>query len=277
MNQRIFVSKARSIFSDNAGIRKLPHQRSGKFLDEGRLGLVPAGETRVFQRPIRRQFAEYHICILLDCSGSMQEGEDILDEEGKYVTSVSRLEVASLSTHALAYSLKHSGARVDVIGFNSRIKLFDPKLYENAESFYGYTYRFSKAFGNDNCDATAIKRGREFLMKSPAAGKILLVLSDGVPTCVWSCAHPFRDSDSENEWPIEPGGGCLARSRGPERELKHQIKLTHDEKRIELLSVGIMTDEPVKFYGQKKTRVISHLSELYSEMANMLEKNIIRG
>lgn len=291
MNQRIFIAKARSILSDNAGVRKLPHQRTGKFLDESRLGLVHAGEKRVFQKPIKRQFSEYHICILLDCSGSMQEGHESYDEQGNYY-SISKLEVASMATHALAYSLELAGAKVDIIGFNSLFKHYPKSVYQNSKDFYSTNYLSASMYGGDNCDSGAVRMGRDFLQKKQAPGKIMIVLSDGAPTCRGICETYWKKDTAEREErtrSLSTQGFSDPKDECPSRKFKDK----HDyvdaglslEKEIEItrkagiltFAIGIMTNDPVQYYGEKNTRVVNDLNNLYSEMANVLEKNIVRG
>lgn len=242
----MFVVKAISVLADNAGVRKIPRQRSGKFLDEARLGLVPAGETRIFQRAQKKQFHEYSVSLLIDVSGSM---------------SGSKLDVACKCTHALEYALTRAGAEVDVFAFNGDYKEVTPKVVQDPDAFYKAMLAQCHEYGGDNNDADAVRITAGKLLMKRQPGKILLVLSDGQPA---------------------PGGGPIARmiknnNRGDSGiDLKHAVEETR-KKGITCLAVGVLTSCPREYYGEHHTAVVRDLKELYPSMAKILERNIQRG
>ena len=247
MNQSTFISKAKSVLKDNAGVRKLPHQRHGKFLDEAHLGLVRAGETRIFQKSIKRQFFDYHVCIVMDCSGSMG-GE--------------KIEYAVYSTHALAHALKQAGAKVDVFTFNRLYKKIDESIYGDPKVFYHQGLKEVDGWqGGGNHDHYAVEMTRQFMMKENRPGKIMLVISDGEPIC-GSCKEK----------------GCIPEGVRDlyEIALKKAIKNSRNSG-ISTLAIGIMSEAARRFYGERQSRIIGNLDSLYSEMAGLLEKNIVRG
>lgn len=233
MSQRVFITKARSILSDNAGVRKLPNQRSGKWLDESRLGLVKAGETRVFQKPLHRQFSQYHVTLLVDCSGSMAD-----------CNPPTKLEYAVWCSHALAYALKEAGALIDVILFAEHTMKLEAKTFLNAEQLNVDAHAFCNSYGGDTLEGHAMKFAIENALASHAQGKIIMSMVDG-----------------------GPGDGMLLR-----QEIKKARKAG-----ILTLGVGILSDQPKYFYGENHTALVSNLKELYSSMAKLIEKNIVRG
>lgn len=246
MDQRMFVVKAISVLADNAGVRKIPRQRSGKFLDESRLGLVPAGETRIFQRAQKKQFHEYAVSLLIDVSGSM---------------SGTKLDVACKCTHALEYALTRAGAEVDVYAFNGDYKHVKPEVVRDPMMFHKKMAEQLGAYGAHNNDADAVRLTAEKLLMRREPGKILLVLSDGQPAA---------------------GNGPISRmikngNRGnDETDLINAVNETR-KKGITCLAVGILTTCPEHYYGQHHTAIVRDLNELYPSMAKILERNIQRG
>lgn len=241
----MFVVKAISVLADNAGVRKIPRQRSGKYLDEARLGLVPAGETRIFQRAQKKQFHEYTVSLLIDVSGSM---------------SGQKLDVACKCTHALEYALRRAGAEVDVFAFNGDYRYVKPQVVQDPEKFYKEMNRQRGEYGGDNNDADAIRLTANKLAARTQPGKILMVLSDGLPA---------------------PGCGPISKmiknnNRGDVNDLKHAVEETR-AKGITCLAVGVLTDCPVHYYGSHHTAIVKDLKELYPSMAKILERNIQRG
>jgi len=246
MDQRMFVVKAISVLADNAGVRKIPRQRSGKFLDESRLGLVPAGETRIFQRAQKKQFHEYAVSLLIDVSGSM---------------SGSKLDVACKCTHALEYALTRAGAAVDVFAFNGDYRYVPPATVRDPDLFHKKMAEQLSAYGGINNDADAVRLTAEKLLARREPGKILMVLSDGQPA---------------------PGNGPITKMikngnrNNADADLINSVSETR-AKGITCLAVGILTDCPKQYYGSHHTAVVRDLSELYRSMAKILERNIQRG
>lgn len=249
----MFVVKTISILADNAGVRRIPRQRSGKFLDEARLGLVPAGETRIFARTQKKTFHEYRIALLVDCSGSMGSGKG------------SKLEVAAQCTHALEYALTRAGAQVDVYTFNGDYQEVPKKTVRDQNEMYRFCHATESRYGGDNNDADAVRITTRKLSGATEPGKILMVLSDGQPA---------------------PGCGPIIKILG-KVGLKQSRKDSEDDLRasvlearkqgIVCLAVGILTNAPVNYYGKHHTSVVSDLNQLYSSMSKMLEQNIQRG
>lgn len=259
MNQSMFINKARSILSDNAGIRRLPNQRSGKFLDESRLGLVKAGHTRVFQKPVRRQFYDYHICIAIDCSGSMA-GE--------------KMRSASWATHATARALEISGAHISVIAFARLVVEIPKAIWSNPSKMLEFCAKFMEirlenergeylnTNGGGNHDWEAIIKSTNLLLEKSSPGKIMLVMSDGLPSCGFGQKYC--------------SSYCLEGNKGMDK-MMHQVIADARNKGITVLAIGIYQDTSIKYYGARQTRVINSVNQLYSEMASILEKNIVRG
>ena len=244
----MFIQKARTILSDNAGIRRLPHCRNGPYLDEPRLGLVPAGESRIFARPLRRQYHSYHVGLLVDCSGSMS---------GK------KIETAATAIHALAWALQQAGAAVTVWGFNCVLREWKEKEIENLKEFSKACDQFMEETGYGNHDSYHLRTVGQLLAARSEPGQLLIVLSDGHPTCDkgTDCAYPG------NKW----------KSRSPEAKKALSTAVRQLSRRLTLLAVGIRTEAPREFYGEHRTIVLQDLAGLYGLLMAWLERHFIRG
>lgn len=252
----MFVVKTVSILADNAGTRRIPRQRSGKFLDEARLGLVPAGETRVFARAQKKQFHDYRVSLLVDVSGSM---------------SGSKLTIAAKCTHALEYALVRAGSKVDTYLFNGDFQKLKPEVTRDNTKLYQAAREQLDRWGGINNDADAVRLVTKDLIAQHEPGKILLVLSDGQPA-PGGAECPIVKMISK----VRGSSGKGKREDDSEEDLRNAVAEARNVG-IVCLAVGIETSDPVKYYGKHHTAVVNDLKNLYSSMAKLLEQNIQRG
>lgn len=163
MNQGTFISRIRSILNDNEGKRWHPAQRYGPALDEPRLALVPAGSRRVFRRPAERLFPEYHVCLMIDASGSMDG---------------SRIEQACVTAHSVHYGLLVSGVKsVKTMAFSNDVWDVSVPSKHDVRKLFSAVTKTSK-FGHSTCDYGAVSHGTKVLESKPG-GRILCMITDG--------------------------------------------------------------------------------------------------
>lgn len=244
MKQGIFIEKCRGIFSDNDGVRFIPRQKFGSALDIQRVALADAGETRIFAKAEKRQFADYQICFVMDCSGSM-DGD--------------RINILIQACHAMAYALTVAGATISGISFNASVSPVTKEELFNHKKLNEVLKKRLREEGGCNRDGYALKIAREQMMRaSHSPAKIIVVFSDGQPAC---CRH--------HETKEEKAVGQYA-------YLTQQIRVTRANG-IEVLAVDIEQGSAHAYYGKAKTVFVDKLDTLYQETMSLLERNIRRG
>jgi len=170
MRQRVFTERVRSVLADNAGLRRRPRQARGKWVDGARLALVGVGERRVFAKPERRQWHDYHVVLLLDCSGSMHSNDG-----GTFRAAVE-------AVHALAYALGQAGATVEVVGYNAGVAVMPASvLAARPGSGEARAWARGGALREDGDTRThlAIAKARALFEQRGAPGRIMVELTDG--------------------------------------------------------------------------------------------------
>ena len=258
MNQHTFISRVRSILSDNNAPRMSYAERSGSGIDEGRIALAPTGFNRVFKCKARRKYADYKVTLLVDNSGSMN-GE--------------KMDYAAKVVHALWYALKTAGVTPAVYGFNILFYKIATEYLESISRLYSFMdgrcdssqgVINSHPAGDGNHDGYAVRLAVDsMLADNHEGGKVLLVFSDGSPACCSSgCGNPgcFPCDDAYNLRSDLVKSIAYARRRG-----------------VTCLAVGIRTDAPAKFYGASQSVCVDDLSALYTQTAALLERNLVRG
>lgn len=253
MNSQTFVSRCRSIFSDNAGVRREGAKNSGPFIDEGRLGMLAVGDLRVFAKRVNRTFKDWGIHLLVDCSGSMINGY--------------RIEPCINAVLTLLESLRAAGVgSVTVSGFNQKQHIFDART-QNDKSLLANHLRRAASIedqGNGhagNHDGYAVRQAVRNMQKSREAGKVLLVFSDGKPACDTAiCGHP----------------GCSKSREWLANDLQAAVKEAR-RAGIAALGVGISAEHVKKFYGDAHSTSVNDLSEIFTKTAALLERHIVRG
>lgn len=254
MNQFTFTDRIRSILSDNNAPRLSPAQKSGSGIDEARLALAPAGFARVFKRPVRRQYANYKIALLMDASGSMYED--------------SKLDYACKAVHALHFSLKRSGFKPLTFIFNRVVEAISDDILSSSLTFYDYVNKQTRKpltcskHGDGNHDGFAVQTATKALHAQGDGAKILLVFSDGEPCCFGfeQCLQP----------------GCSTADTNLRSDLRKQISLSR-RSGVTCLSVGICSDSASDYYGEEFSTVVDDLKDLYNLSCTLLSKNIKRG
>ena len=248
MNQFTFIARARDIFLDNAIKRVRLRQERGRMIDKGHLALLETGDSRVLANLKERGEKDYHIDILIDASGSM--------------SGSGKKEFAFTTAHALAYSLLTSGAKVKVYLFNrgfmeSKGYLDLDILSKEYDVFKYQTCSRDLLYLNGNHDGYFVR----LLAEQRISGRrIILVFSDGQPACDNAICGMKGCSDEDKMGSELMSAIAYARRKG-----------------IIMLSVGLLTDSPIRYYGKQYAITVNKLETLYKDTVALLRKYIKRG
>lgn len=250
MNSITFRQKASSVLLDNYGIRKREGQSSGRFLGRN-LALIAARHDRIFAKAEKRRYSKYAIILLLDCSGSMRHTR--------------RIVPACEALYQIRKELNAVGAHTLVCGFNSASELYVPTDYDlsNQDAFNVWgIHKTENPWHYGNHDWKAIERSRNILLGlKEYPGKLIFTFSDGQPTCD---RRPCKID------------GCSNDRKVHEDLLRSEIRRTR-EAGIQVLALGIQTDAPLRFYGERQSSMIENPSHIYSSAANLLTRNLQRA
>lgn len=249
MNAQTFSSKVKSILTDNAGKRRETGHTAGR-LDAGKIAKLACGNGRVFSRSTRSKYSSYAITLLLDASGSMRKH---------------RLNPACRAVARLYGTLTDAGASVSVRPFNAR--LFDPlkpvDLRGDEDRFVIGTRALcldDRKSTHGNHDGYAVEICSRELLARPEPGKVLIVLSDGMPRC-----------DYADDFP-----GCRFKAGDGESNLIANIANAR-KSGVTVLGLGIETDQGKRLYGERAFSYIETPDETFERVAVMLDRNIVRG
>lgn len=262
MNAQTFITRCRSIFSDNAGVRREGAKNSGPFIDEGRLSMLAVGDMRVFAKRVHRQFKDWAVHIMVDCSGSI--GRD--DKE--YALAEAVLSISNALRDAQVGSVTVSGFNQMEQDLERFVKANDSRAFGQHLGGFYRAYHANPG-GHGNHDGFFVRKAARKLAARHEAGKLLLVFSDGQPACdhAGRCAHQ----------------GCCAANEGASRGQKalgaDLTAALREVKRLGVtaLGVGVQSPEVVRFYGDTACAVVTDLRELFSKTAALIERHIIRG
>lgn len=253
MNAGTFIAKCQSIFTDNAGVRRVGGKYSGPFIDEGRLASASVGDLRVFAKRSYRTFKDWGIHILVDCSGSMEGGR--------------RVQPACDAVNKLYAALNKAGVgSVEVSGFNQFLHPYNQAVLQDPREL---TRKITWATRRDipwqmnghagNHDGHAVRETYRKLNKSGSAGKLIIVFSDGRPKCDATrvCTHP----------------GCGYSIGEDLRDAVIQARRSG----VMCLGVGISVSHVKEYYGDAHSTSVYNLDELFTKTSALLQRHIIRG
>lgn len=257
MNASTFVTKCRDILKDNASHRLVGGQRSG-VVDEGRVAMAACGENRIFKRPLARRFASYRVDIMVDASGSMWG-----HGSGK------RWLHAAVAACALYNGLRTSGATVFVHPFSmGLLPPLDMATNETAidsmNAVFRHPVRVTKHGGmtvnaaHGNHDSYCLSTvAAQSIADRKHQGKIVLVLSDGRPSCdYYPCGLPGCHDD---EGPLIVAIEAARRSG------------------LLVFGIGIEAEHTTDIYGERFSAIVEDAVNIYAPCARLLERYIQRG
>jgi cobaltochelatase CobT len=234
--------------------------RSGK-LHSSALSRLKTGDDRVFRRKQVNTTKDVDVTLVIDNSGSM---------------SGSKIRLASLSAFALSSVLERLGINNEVIGFTTGGMPNDAyTTMRQTEVDYGLKYArycttvmpIFKGFGEKmtptvkkrlassslgdgemgaNADGESILIAYKRLMSQKGKGKIMIVLSDGLPA-FYGNANPSKHLEQSVKQ-IEAGG-------------------------VNVIGIGIQTTAVNQFYS--KSIVVNNVNELPTVVAGQLKRALL--
>lgn len=238
--------------------------RTGRLHSGGLAKLVVRNDPRVFRRKHESHSKDVAVCLLDDCSGSMS-GQKVL--------------MAAQASFALSQTLERLQIKHEVLGFTTgstdertyREMLEDQRTsgiqYTRIESLYmpiikAFNERLTtdvrKRFGwlphmdtmRSNVDGECVRIAARRLLARREAGKVLMVLSDGMPASA------------------SPDSGAVT------QDLKDAV-IEVEKAGIKVIGIGIMSNAVERFY--RKRVLVNNINDLpttvIKELRGMLLAN----
>lgn len=254
----VMATKLKRILAASSNVSRYGGYRSGK-LQSSALHRVISGDDRVFTRKVEHNAQETAVSLLIDLSGSMKSGRP------------SRLMLACVSAAVFGETLNRIGINFEIIGFttsmNRRHRYIEPGARRTFDRFSPLdTYEF-KRFGEkysrdskksllsashgrgivcaENIDGESVQIALDRLAVQPERRKILIVLSDGLP----SSGLEDRSVLSRHLYDVVKNG---------------------EKDGFEIIGIGIQTDTVKKYYSNSV--VVKDLSKLPTEVMKRIEE-----
>lgn len=245
-----------------------PDQEEGR-LDRSALYRVEMGDRRVFYRQVETAEDVPAVAILIDESGSMNEG-------GKY--QVARLAaialgetLAKLNVPFAMYGFTndHGGefyatSRNGMGGSNGRslpMNLIEYKAFQ--DRWTTVRTRATQIKGREqNADGDAVDAVARILRSQPADRRILMVLSDGAPAC------PGNRIDADGAYKDYS-------AREVEGEHLKAVVRAVEKSGTEVVGIGILSSAVREFY--RNVAVVNDLNDLPKVVYKSLSQSLIGG
>lgn len=244
------VIAARSMIVWNGGFR------SGK-INQSVLSRLVTGDDHVFRRKQESISKDVAVTLLIDCSGSMA-GE--------------KMDLAAISAYALSTVLNRMGITYEVIGFTTGseevpIPPGKKTSYARYQSIYmpifkSFTDRWDASAKNrlvaaqsyysrtwlwNNVDGECVQIAANRLIARPEKGKIMIVLSDGLP-CADGANHQLSS---------------------------HLAKVVNEvSKKIDIIGIGIKSEYVKRYY--KKWVVLNRIADLPQEVIKSIRGFLLK-
>ena len=231
-----FTAKLKSILRDNAIKR---HAGNKEYGDLDHKKLFKLGTTgKIFKRKAVQSAKQYKLGLVIDCSGSM---------------SGRPMEIAAISAGNLIGAFQEL-IDLEVMTFNAReriLKPFNEKKISSEKIMDVVKHLLIEArmhYAVGNHDHIALKKMVQNLMQSGHGEKILIIISDGQPSC-----------------------GCGQKDCGSATYLDKRLKeelVTAESRGVKVLSVGVGNSRTRDYYKHNKD--IGDIHELYPAIIELL-------
>lgn len=241
---------------------RLVGDRERGILDNSQLYGMRTGNTRVFAERSKEEKLETAVSILVDCSGSMGDGNHF-GERAYYarqtcIALAETFQALQIPFEVLGFTNTHDGrgASHGPGGLKyGRIYPFQFLRFKGfSEPYAPCRARFGSITGmEENSDGEAVLFTARRLAARKEARKLLFVVSDGLPT----------------------GGTCYEL---PSKFLHEAIKRV-SASGIEVYGIGAAYAAVTRFYGKEngaKSIVVTNLSKLASDVYGLVKDRLVR-
>jgi cobalamin biosynthesis protein CobT len=253
--ERMMAARSQSV--------KIPGFRSGR-LHSGSLHRLRVGDDRVFRRKQENISKETAVSLVVDNSGSMN-GE--------------KIQTAMAAAYALSQTLERVGIKHEVIGFTTKeltreqsrelnkeesrvgtdysrsepiympiYKSYDERLTPEVKRRFAATYVYG-GFLRNNIDGESITMASHRLLQQREPRKVMLVLSDGHPSCNGNHSELYSD--------LHDAVDRITRAR------------------IEIVGIGIKSSAVRQFYPQ--SIVLDEIKDLPKTVMGELKRILLGG
>jgi cobalamin biosynthesis protein CobT len=223
LTDKVFKQRLKNIMHDNAYDRRVRGRKRGK-LDMRSLYKVPAKQDNVFTLKQARKNKEYNVMLVVDESGSMNDGKS---------------EIAADCTVFLAKAFAGIHVNTAVIGFNQFISI---RKHWEADIDYNTLHESIRTMNHNrgiayNCDWDALNMAYQMFKKAPKGNNVLVMLSDGAPV---NNKPTFIDATQTS--PIELAAPKNTNSLDYEdKESRHHLHaLVRSNRNVDSIGIGIL-------------------------------------
>lgn len=239
--------------------------RKGRINGNALTRLINTNDDRVFKQKQDAQTKATAVSLVVDCSGSMRSGS----EPGS-----SPITTAAYTAYALAAVLERLSIKCEVSGFTTGDDImFDPNDHASRTVNYsrgsalflpifkGFNERLDPVtkkriasladcrWMSENVDGESVEIAGNRLLQRTEERKILIVLSDGLPSCTPGSTSALRTHLAKVVKTFEKGG-------------------------VDVLGIGIEDDNVRKFYS--KCVVLNNVGELPTRVIGEVKKLLMK-
>jgi Mg-chelatase subunit ChlD len=251
MDDKVFRARLSSIMLDNKYDRRLKGRTRGK-LDMKALYKVPTLARSVFTQKQSRKNKEYHIVLLVDASGSMEEA----GSNGKSLS-----DYAVESCQFLIQSFEGININTAVIGFSDTTRIL--KNFQDKPDFAKIRGGLAPDGGTPTVQGLNLAY---HILRHKKGDKIVLLLTDGQ---AGGSVFRYRDENDKIMDQI-----MLEKPISKMKDRNNVLELVDKHKDITTIGVGIQSDCSK---NARKHIMVDDVADLKPKLIEILKKEIKRG